>query len=132
MLSVSEALARVLGNFQSLDSEFIPSESAVGRGTAVRIRTGAHVPAGADAVVPIEATGASRSVIDGPLPVSIRIHEPVTAGAYVRPAGEDVRAGDLVMGRGKIVRAYDVGVLASFGLTHVKVVRRPRVAVLST
>ena len=191
MLSVSEALARVLGNFQSLDSEFIPSESAVGRvlaepvratldlppfpnssmdgyavraadlhtasadtpsvltvigdvpagvmpavrverGTAVRIMTGAHVPAGADAVVPIEATGASRSVIDGPLPVSIRIHEPVTAGAYVRPAGEDVRAGDLVMGRGKIVRAYDVGVLASFGLTHVKVVRRPHVAVLST
>ncbi len=191
MLSVSEALARVLSNFQSLDAEFVPSESAVGRvlaepvratldlppfpnssmdgyavraadlhtasadtpavltvigdvpagvmptvrverGTAVRIMTGAHAPAGADAVVPIEATGASRSVMDGPLPASIQVDEPVTAGAYLRPAGEDVRVGDLVMEPGKIVRAYDVGVLASFGLTHVKVVRRPRVAVLST
>lgn len=191
MLSVSEALAKVLSNFQTLDAESIPTDSAVGRvlaepiratldlppfpnssmdgyavraadlrtasadipvalavigdvpagvlptvrvepGAAARIMTGAHVPDGADAVVPIEDIGVSRSVMDGPLPASIQVLRPVARGAYVRPVGEDVRAGDVVMERGKTIRAYDVGVLASFGLTRVKAVRRPRVAVLST
>src|SRR5689334_18341091 len=127
MLSVAEALARVLAQFETLDAEYVPLDRAVGRvlaqslnatldlppftnssmdgyavraedvrsateavptqlavigeipagvvltvqvgsGTAVRIMTGAHMPAGADAVVPVESTDGNRATMDGPMP----------------------------------------------------------------
>jgi molybdopterin molybdotransferase len=96
----------------------------VQRGEAVRIFTGAPLPEGADAVVPQEDV----VVQDG----TVRLESRVTPGAYVRPAGEDIRRGDRVLDPGRVLRAAEIGVLATLGYTQVEVYRRPRVAVLST
>jgi len=191
MLSVFEALTRIIANFQTLDSEVIPTESVVGRvlaetiraslnlppfpnssmdgyavraadvraattqspatlavvgdvpagappvleilpGTAARIMTGAHLPNGADAVIPIEATDDQRSPLGGPLPASVQIRQAVETGAFIRQIGEDVRVGDVVLSPGTVLRPYDLGVLAALGLTEVRATRRPRIAILST
>ncbi len=191
MLSVSEALSRVLSDFQSLGAEPVAAIDAAGRvlaepvratlnlppfanssmdgyavraadvrgvaantpvalavigdvpagvlpsvavrsGTAVRIMTGAQVPDGADAVAPVEATDDTRSPAGGPLPAIVQIREPVPAGANIRAVGEDVRLGEEVLPRGTLLRPYDIGVLAAFGISQVALVRRPRVAILGT
>jgi molybdopterin molybdotransferase len=93
-------------------------------GEAYRIFTGAPMPRGGDAVVPQEDV----SALDGAVVVS----RPVEAGAYVRPRGEDLTAGMRVLGRGRVLSAADVGLLATLGRTGVTVVRRPRVGILST
>jgi molybdopterin molybdotransferase len=97
---------------------------AVGVGEAVRIFTGAPMPDGADAVVPQEDVDARDGVIE--------LRDAVSSGAYVRPAGEDVREGDLVLEPGRPIGAAEIGILATLGCTQVAVGRRPRVAVLST
>src|SRR5216117_4269195 len=93
-------------------------------GEAMRIFTGAPLPDGADAVVPQEDVTA-----DGE---RVAIPRPVARGAFVRPAGEDVRAGDVVVETGETISAAEVGLLAALGHARVRVDRRPRVAVLST
>src|SRR5436309_6077833 len=93
-------------------------------GEAMRIFTGAPLPAGADAVVPQEDVTA-----DGE---RVAIPQPVARGAFVRPAGEDVRAGDVVVETGETISAAEVGLLAALGHARVRVHRRPRVAILST
>jgi len=93
-------------------------------GTAVRIMTGAPLPAGADTVVRFEDTrrgGDEVEIVKAPLP-----------GANVRPAGEDVRAGQIVLEPGKVLRPQEIGMLAAVGRVEVAVVRRPRVAILAT
>ena len=105
-------------------------EFMVGEGESARIMTGAPIPAGADAVVPIEDTDAARDDIT--LPDRIEIRKSVTAGAYVRPRGEDVRTGEIVLRAGHVVRPQDSGLLASLGVSQVPVVRSPRVAIIST
>jgi len=191
MLSVAEALARVLDDFQSLSSELVSSENVVRRvlaesisstldlppfvnssmdgyavraddvraasahspvslkvigdipagtnptlliekGSAARIMTGAKLPPGADAVVPVEATDNAQTVIGGATPDRISIFESVKAGDYIRSVGEDVRAGETIFRAGAIIRPYDVGALAALGVRRVSVVRRPRVAIFST
>ena len=97
---------------------------AVGAGEAVRIFTGAPLPMGADAVVPQEDVDAHDSVVT--------LRGIVSSGAYVRPAGEDVREGDLVLEPGRAIGPAEIGILATLGRTQVTVGRRPRVAVLST
>jgi len=97
---------------------------AVGAGEAVRIFTGAPLPSGADAVIPQEDVDARDGVI--------ALRRAVEPGAYVRPAGEDVREGDLVLEPGRAIGAAEIGILATLGRTQVAVGRRPRVAVLST
>jgi molybdopterin molybdotransferase len=67
-----------------------------------------------------------------PLPTQITIHQAVQAGDYVRYPGEDIQAGTLVLPAGHRMRPQEIGVLASLGVTHVSVIRRPRVAVLAT
>lgn len=93
-------------------------------GAVVRIMTGAPVPAGADAVLPVELTdgGGHR----------VRVDDVVAAGAHVRRRGEDVRAGDVVLRAGDVLGAGAIGLLAATGHAHVTVHARPRVAVLST
>ena len=98
--------------------------AAVGPGQAVRIMTGAPVPDGADAIVPVEVV--ERGV------ESVRIAHPVPAGQHVRPAGDDIKPGDVVMTAGTVITPVHLGVLASLGVAKVAVVRRPRVGVLST
>jgi molybdopterin molybdotransferase len=101
----------------------LPSR-AVGAGEAARIFTGAPMPPGADAVVPQEDVDARDGII--------ALRGAVEPGAYVRPAGEDVREGDLVLEPGRPIGPPEIGILATLGRTQVTVGRRPRVAVLST
>ncbi len=93
-------------------------------GETMRIFTGAPLPEGADAVVPQEDVDA-----DGE---RIAVPRRVDAGAHVRPAGEDIRAGDVVVGPGHVVGPAEIGLLATLGYTRARVYRRPRVAILST
>ena len=93
-------------------------------GESMRIFTGAPLPEGADAVVPQEDVTADDR--------QVTVHGRIAPGAYVRPAGEDVRTGDLVVKPGGVVGAAEVGLLATLGYSQVRVYRRPRVAILST
>lgn len=109
-----------------------PSSTIVEAGTAARIMTGAPLPQGADAVVPVEATNEPWRNAARPLPETIEIYQSVEAGAYVRYPGEDVQAGTRVLPPGHRVRPQEIGVLASLGVSEVSVVRRPRVGILAT
>jgi molybdopterin molybdotransferase len=102
-----------------------PLGVTVGRGEAARIMTGAPIPAGADAVIPVEETSSEA-------PERVSIASSATAGRFVRPAGEDLRAGDRVLEQGRRLGAPDIGLLASLGRASVHVRRRPRVAILGT
>nr|MBV0878334.1 molybdopterin molybdotransferase MoeA [Noviherbaspirillum sp. L7-7A] len=93
-------------------------------GTAARIFTGAMIPAGADAVVMQEACE-----VDGDL---VRINAAPQAGAWIRRAGEDIRAGGVILAAGTLLRAQEMGLAASVGLAELPVLRRPRVAVFFT
>ncbi len=106
--------------------------AAVTAGTAVRIMTGAPVPPGADAVVPFEETDeVSRRNAGGSMD-EIGVRFSVSAGSDIRPAGQDVRKGSLVLPAGTLLRPAEIGVLASLGARSARVIRRPVVAILST
>ena len=94
--------------------------------------TGAPVPQGSDTVVPFEDTDEVERERQGLGLDRINIKVELPLGANVRPAGEDVKKGALVLEKGTVVRPAEVGVLASLGKGTVRVVRRPVVAVLST
>ncbi|WP_017558292.1 molybdotransferase-like divisome protein Glp [Nocardiopsis baichengensis] len=101
-----------------------PGAYAVRSGYCARIMTGAPMPAGADAVVPVEWTDGGRA--------EVAVRRPAAAGDAVRRAGGDVREGDTVLRAGARLGAAELGVLASVGRRTVPVRPRPRVAVLST
>lgn len=191
LLSVNEALQRVLDGVSTLSPEIVPLPDAVGRilvksaianddlppfansamdgyavkaedisrasnlepisldvigdipagvvgdfslisGTTARIMTGAPLPSGADAIVPVEFTNEPWRERERPLQKKIEINKPVKAGDYVRWPGEDVQAGSEVLLSGHRLRPQEIGVLASLGLTEISVVRKPRVAILAT
>jgi len=110
-------------------------EGRVGAGEAVRMRTGAPMPAGADTIVPFEETderglrapGQAHSAIS-----DVGVLKAAAVGNNIRRRGEDVRRGDRVLAQGTLLRGPEVAVLASLGVAAVRVVRRPRVAILST
>ncbi|HEY54793.1 MAG TPA: molybdopterin molybdotransferase MoeA [Dehalococcoidia bacterium] len=104
-----------------------PSE--VKKGAAVRIMTGAPLPKGADGVVRFEDTDESERKGNSS---EVAILTEAVPGLEVRRAGEDITAGSLVLSKGTVIRPAEVGVLASLGLSAVKVIRRPVVAVLAT
>ena len=97
---------------------------AMSPGTAVKIMTGAPVPAGADSVVPYEWT--DRGV------AQVRITRAPTAGQHVRRAGEDVAEGDLLVEHGTVLGPRHLGLLAAIGCATVRSRPRPRVVILST
>ena len=102
-------------------------------GQSARIMTGAPLPDGADAVVPVEETNQSwRAGEHTELPPIIHVYTPVSVGANVRPVGEDIQTGQQVLEAGTVIRAQELGVLAALGQAGVKVKRRPRVAILSS
>lgn len=101
-----------------------PFSGRVAAGEAVRIMTGAPLPAGADAVLPVELTelaGADLLVLDQ-----------VSQGKHVGQRGEDLCAGDLAARAGRLLRPQDVGLLSSLGCCRISVVRRPTVRILIT
>ena len=108
------------------------STDTVAKGKTIRIMTGAPVPNGADTVVPFEETDELERRGRGASLDEIAIYKALPLGSNVRPAGEDVSQGELVLPKGTIVRPAEAGVMASLGLTTARVIRRPIVAVLST
>ncbi|MCI0399516.1 MAG: molybdopterin molybdotransferase MoeA [Chloroflexi bacterium] len=107
-------------------------EAHLGEGTAARIMTGAPLPAGADAVVPVEETNEPWRDPERPLPGQIEVYRPVNPGDYVRWPGEDIQADEVVLPAGHVLRPQEIGVLAALGVAQVQVVRRPRVGILAT
>jgi molybdopterin molybdotransferase len=99
-------------------------------GTAIRIMTGAPLPAGADAVVRFEET--SEGLAGEGRDDLVEVFSEVVIRENVRPAGEDILKGELVLTEGTILRPQEIGVLASLGRARVRVIRRPRVAILAT
>ncbi|WP_425709556.1 gephyrin-like molybdotransferase Glp [Georgenia sp. Z1491] len=99
-------------------------------GAALRIMTGAALPAGADAVVPVELTDHRPG--PGPAPARVRLTERPSVGAHVRVAGEDARVGDVVLTAGERVSPAHVAAAAAVGRATVPVVPRPRVLVVAT
>ena len=102
----------------------VPAEGPLGAGEAIRISTGAAMPADADAVVRIEEVAED----DGRIAFDIE----VAPGRDVRRAGDDIKAGETVLRAGSELGAAQVGVLASLGVPEPSCTRRPRVAMLST
>lgn len=97
----------------------------VSEGYCVRIMTGAPLPPGADAVVPVEATEMADD--------HVVIHmEDIQPGLNIRPVGVDIRIGEHLLDAGTRLGAAEVGLLASLGVTPVTVSRKPRVSILST
>ena len=101
-------------------------------GSAARIMTGAPLPARADAVVPVENTDSPDQRGATQAPENILVLSSVTTGDYVGESGQDMRRGECVLNVGDYLRPQEIGVLAAVGRRCAQVVRRPRVAVLST
>ncbi|MFB6615292.1 gephyrin-like molybdotransferase Glp [Streptomyces sp. NPDC056367] len=115
----------------------------VGPGEAARIMTGAPLPPGAEAVVPVEWTdgGTGGGAALGMTPAStapegaageVRVHRAAEARAHVRSRGSDVQAGDLALAAGTVLGPPQIALLAAIGRGTVRVRPRPRVVVLST
>lgn len=102
----------------------VPFPGTVGPKQAVRIMTGAPLPSGADAVLPVEHTQTQDETL-------LAMGE-VSTGKHVGTIGEDVRSGAVVLQAGRLLRPQDLGVLSSIGCGRVSVVRQPRVRILIT
>ncbi|MGE3819646.1 MAG: gephyrin-like molybdotransferase Glp [Isosphaeraceae bacterium] len=96
----------------------------VGPGQAVTIATGAPLPAGADAVVPVESTRCDGGRVE--------VTEPVPPGRHVGRIGEDIAPGTEVLPAGRVLRPQDLGVLSGLGMGEIQVHDRPEVVVLVT
>jgi len=99
-------------------------DRAVGPGEAMRIMTGAPMPDGADTVVRVEDTDNASDVVT--------IAAATPRGTAIRQAGEDLKAGETILTTGTVLRAAEIGLLASAGRARIRVGKRPRVAVYST
>jgi molybdopterin molybdotransferase len=100
------------------------AERPLRAGEAFRIFTGAPLPEGADGVIPQEDVTTEGT--------SLVISRPVQPGDFVRPRGEDMRANETVLRRGRALGPAEIGLLATLGRAQVNVVKRPRVGILST
>jgi len=103
------------------------ADHAVEEGTAMRVMTGAPIPPGADSVIQIELTR-----YDGPESTWVEVQQEVAPNNNVRPAGEDMHKGQIIMQRGTEIGPWEIGILATLGYANVPVIRRPRVAILGT
>ena len=101
-------------------------------GQAARVMTGAPMPAGADAVVPVEETDFDHRTPGTPAPKKVTIYSSAKAGDFVRLQGTDVQIGQPVLKSGHKLRPQDLGLLAMLGVAEVPVYGKPRVALLSS
>ena len=115
------AILKVVGEVETGEKP----EVEVGRGEAVRISTGAMMPPNANAVVMVEYTSENESGY-------VEVYRGVAPGENVSAKGEDMKKGELVLKKGSVVQAYDVGLLLASGAERVSVARKVRVAVAST
>src|SRR5208283_427009 len=123
LAKASEASPVKLTVVETVAAGKLPSRR-VSAGEAARTMTGAPIAEGADAIVPVERTRGSGMVVEFLVPAE--------KGAFIRPRGEDLRLGELVMSAGKTLKPADLGMLASVNRAMVEVIRRPRVAIVAT
>lgn len=102
------------------------------KGTAGRILTGAPVPVGADAVIPVEDTDQYQKPQTAPMLNTISIFKPARQGDNIRLAGEDVKFGQLVLEKGRKLLPQDIGLLISLGIREVQVTQKARIALFSS
>jgi len=100
------------------------SKKKLEKGKAIRIMTGAPIPKGANAVIPVEETKREDA--------SVLICKSAVLGENIRKSGEDVRKGDRVISKGNMIRPAEVGMLASVGRSSILVYQKPLVAILCT
>jgi putative molybdopterin biosynthesis protein len=100
----------------------------VSAGSATTIATGGVLPRGADAVVMVEHT----ELIDDAGAPAIDVHRAVAPGQFISYAGSDIARGEVVLRRNTRISSREIGMLAACGLAEIEVVRKPKVAVLST
>ncbi len=133
--SADSANAAVQGLTLSVVAD-IPAGSApkvtLATGQAARIMTGAQLPAGADAVIPVEDTDFHVRDAGTTPPETVSFSRKVTAGENIRPRGMDLHAGDVVLKKGRKLKPQDLGLLAMLGIAKVDVHKKPRVALLSS
>ncbi|MGH9307922.1 MAG: molybdopterin molybdotransferase MoeA [Vicinamibacterales bacterium] len=118
----------------------LPFDGMVGTGQAVRIMTGAPMPAGCDAVLPAEWVDAGTAAVPVEAPEEraaagsehVSALATVSPGKHVGPRGEDITRGDTILHPGRVLRPQDLGALSSIGVGQVSVVRRPRVRLAIT
>jgi molybdopterin molybdotransferase len=101
-------------------------------GQAARIMTGAQIPNGADAVIPVEDTDFNDRAPGTPAPETISFQRTMKPGDNVRPRGMDVKAGDVVLQKGNVLKPQDIGLLAMLGFAEVEVHKKPLIALLSS
>jgi len=123
LASASEANPVKLRVVETAGAGQMPSRR-VGAGETVRTMTGAPIADGADAIIQVERTRGSGDVVEFLAPAEVR--------GFIRPRGEDLRLGELVMSPGKTLTPADLGMLASVNRAMVEVIRRPRVAIVAT
>ncbi|MBI3176315.1 MAG: molybdopterin molybdotransferase MoeA [Chloroflexi bacterium] len=123
--------ARTLRVVADIPAGATPTVS-LAEGQAARIMTGAPLPQGADAVLPVEDTDFQNRSAGLPAPEFVQAYQAVKAGNNVRPRGMDIHAGEAVLQAGHLLKPQDLGVLAMLGEAQVRVYRRPRVALLSS
>ena len=110
----------------------VAPKAVITQGQAARIMTGAQLPDGADAVIPVEDTDFDSREAGTAAPETVSFARIVRAGENVRPRGTDLKTGDIVLKKGRMLKPQDVGLLASLGAANVDVFKRPRVALLSS
>ncbi len=102
-------------------------------GEAARIMTGAPIPAGASAVIPVEETDDDwQKGETKPLPAQVALYRAAQAGENIRRAGENIAKGATVMKAGTLIRPAEIGMLAAIGRARVEVIRQPKVVILSS
>jgi len=116
----TQVALKVMGELFPTDH---PTEATIGRGEAMYVACGAPIPKGGDVVVRVEEV----ALRDG----EIVVKQPLEPGRNICQEGEDVEAGSLILKRGRVIRPQDIGLLIALNREYIKVVRRPRVAVLS-
>lgn len=109
-----------------------PSD-ALEAGQAARIMTGAPIPEGADAIIPVEDTDSDFSkALTEPLPENVQIFRSVPSGNSIRRAGENIRIGQTILEKGTVLNAADIGILAALGKSQIPIVGKPRVAIVGS
>ncbi len=107
-------------------------QGVLAKGTAARILTGAPIPEGADAVIPVEDTDQYKKPQTGPMQPTVSFYKSAKPGDNLRRAGEDVQPGQLVLEKGRRLLPQDVGVLVSLGIREVQVNPKARIALFSS
>ncbi len=111
----------------------VAPQCTVRAGQAARIMTGAPLPKGADAVVAVEHTDDRWDAAeDPPLPARVAVYRAVRVGENVRPIGESIRVGQVLLSPPRRLRPQEIGLLIAVGQARVRVRRRPRVAIVAT